>query len=108
MNEQQPATKQDLAELEARLTAAVRDMLHETEQRLEAYARQAAEDTETRILTAIHGYAERAELRLHRLETAEASTTERVRQLEAGALWADLQRRIVELEKRLPPGPPQH
>lgn len=105
MSDQQPASRQDLAELESRILAAIRETLDgrldAVEQRLKSDTRQVAHDVETRILSAIHDYAERGELRLHRLETAEASTAERVARLEAGGLWADLQRRLLELERRV-------
>jgi hypothetical protein len=89
MSDQQPATKQDVQESETRLTTTIREV-------------------ETNLLRAFHGYAERVDLRLRRLETAEAFSAERVAALEAGGLWADLQRRIIELERRLPPSTAQH
>jgi hypothetical protein len=97
MSDQQPATKADLTQaidaletrLESRLTAAMREI-------------------ETNLLRAFHSYAERADLRLRTLETTESFTVKRIADLEAGGLWADLQRRIIELERRLPPNTPQH
>jgi hypothetical protein len=85
MSDQQPATKQDLADLVATLR-----------------------DVETNLLRAFHSYAERADLRLRTLETTDSFTVKRLADLEAGGLWADLQRRIIELERRLPPDTAQH
>jgi hypothetical protein len=85
MSDQQPATKQDLADLVATLR-----------------------DVETNLLRAFPSCAERADLRLRTLETTESFTVKRIADLEAGGLWADLQRRVIELERRLPPNTPQH
>ena len=65
-------------------------------------------DTETRLLGAINGYTERGDLRLRRLETAESSSAERIARLEAGGLWALLELRIIELEKRIGKQPGDH
>jgi hypothetical protein len=86
MNDQQPVTKAELLE-------ALRGLEERISQRMH--------DTETRLLTAIHGYAERGDLRLRRLEAAESSSAERIAHLEAGGLWAQLELRIVELERRV-------
>ena len=86
MSEQQPVTKADLLEALRVLEARISERIH---------------DTETRLLTAFHGYAERVDLRLRRVETAEASSAERIASLEASGLWAQLELRIIELEKRV-------
>jgi len=90
MNDPQPVTKAELSEslrgLEERLAVRISEQLHETE---------------TRLLTAIHGYTARGDLRLRRLEAAESSSAERIALLEAGGLWAQLELRIIELERRI-------
>ncbi len=78
-NGTQPATRQDLHDLEQRLLDQVREAIH---------------DSETRLLRAFHGYTEGNELRMKRLEGAEFTSAERL---------AKLEERMFDLEKRLPP-----
>jgi hypothetical protein len=65
-------------------------------------------EIEINLLRAFHAYAEPADLCLRTLETTDSFTVKRIADLETGGLWADLQRRVIELERRLPPNTPQH
>lgn len=99
--ENEPATKKDLQELEARIDARlvgvesrVEGKLDAMEDRLKAYAREMAEQVETRILRAFHAFAEANHSRLRLVEGGQANLVERVGKLEE---------RVFDLEKRLPP-----
>ena len=81
-----PVTVRDLKELEARLQ-------DQSLKNLDAM--------ETRLLTAFYGYNERTDLRIKRLETAEASTAGRVASLEAEDRFTALELRVLKLEQRL-------
>ena len=72
-NGHQPATKADLAELEGRLSAVVRD-------------------SETKLLTAFHEFAKANQRRLSELEGSDATLKLRVGSIED---------RLLEVEKRL-------
>jgi hypothetical protein len=103
MSDQQPATKQDLANLETRLTATLADFetrltaafttaLAETEHRLQAHASQAAADAETRIVRAFMGIAETQASRSRELELSRERMLERLAATEG---------RLLELERRV-------
>jgi hypothetical protein len=100
MSDQQPATKQDLADLETRLSATLETRLStafttalaETEHRLQAYASQAAEDAETRIVRAFMGIAETQASRSRELELSRERMLERLAATEG---------RLLELERRV-------
>ena len=76
-NGNQAATKQDLAELEQRLTERFQEAIH---------------DSETRLLKAFYGYMESAQKHFVDLDRNDNSVRERLGTLEA---------RINEIEKRL-------
>jgi hypothetical protein len=59
------------------------------------------ETLETKLLTEFHGYGERTNLRLRRVETAEATTAGRVASLEDEGRFTALELRVIETEKRL-------
>lgn len=90
-----PATKGDLqeirVELRTELTAVRAEMTS-----MEARLVEAMRDIETHLLKAFHGFAEASERRLHRVETAEADSNQRL---------AALEKRVLDLELRstLPP-----
>lgn len=83
--DQQPATKQDLAGLEQRMDARFDEL------------KEAILDVETRILTSIYGYTETMSLRQDGAAKKAAEFEDRLMVLE---------RRVLEVEKRLnlPPG----
>ena len=81
-----PVTVRDLKGLEARLQdQSLKDL----------------DALETRLLTAFYGYNERNDLRIKRLETAEASTAGRVASLEAEDRFTALELRVLKLEQKL-------
>ena len=66
-----PITLKDLIDAEARIEDRIIQAMDERMQ-----------DLETKLLTAFHGYGERTDLRLKRIETAEATTAGRVASLD--------------------------
>jgi hypothetical protein len=112
---EKPLTKQDLLEalagFEARFDQKLGGMEARFDQKLselETRFDHKIEALETRLLTAFHGYGERFERRVHRLEQNEAVTAERLTSLEASNILIGLERRMREVERRLniPPLPP--
>jgi len=100
------ATKQDLAELEARLAErfATKQDLAELEARLRQYTREVVHEVETKLLTAFFNYAERVEKIFERLtadvrhlQAADLNLEDRLRALEV---------RVFNLEKKLLQEPP--
>jgi hypothetical protein len=85
-NEDRPITLKDLTAFEARIITAI-------DQRLETL--------ETKLLTVFHGYGERIDLRLKRVEVAESTTAGRVTSLEDEGRFTALELRVIETEKRL-------
>ena len=81
------------------------EALTEAEARIEDRIIQAMDermhDLETKLLTAFHGYGERTDLRLKRVETAESTTAGRVASLEDEGRITALELRVIETEKRL-------
>jgi len=59
------------------------------------------ESLETRLLTEFHGYTERADLRLKRIEVAETTTAGRVSSLEAEDRFSNLELRVIAAEHRI-------
>ena len=59
------------------------------------------ESLETRLLTEFHGYTERADLRLRRIEAAETTTAGRVTSLEAEDRFTNLELRVIAAERRI-------
>ncbi len=92
------ATKQDLAELEKRLTdgftAKLATDLADLEQRL----REAIHDSETKLLTAFYAFAESNQRHLTDLGRGEQSMRDR---------FAALEMRLLDIEKRLNMPPPR-
>jgi phage shock protein A len=105
------ATKEDLADLEGRLKQDMADLegrlkqdMAEMEERLRQLTREAVHDLETKLLSAFFGWAERMEKVLDRL------TTE-VRHMHAMDLNLEermraLENRVFNLEKRIMQHPP--
>ena len=98
-NGNQAATKQDLAELEQRLTKDITSLeqrltkgISELENRLTERFQEAIHDAETRLLKAFYSYAEAAQKHFADLDQASVSFRERLGTLEG---------RILEIEKRL-------
>ena len=94
------ATKEDLADLEGRLKQDMAEM----EERLRQLTREAVHDLETKLLSAFFGWAERMEKVLDRLTTEvrhmhamDLNLEERMRALE---------NRVFNLEKRIMQHPP--
>ena len=75
--------------------------IRQSEARLEEYILKSLDALETRLLTAFHGYNERNDLRLKRIETAEASTAGRVASLEAEDRFNALELRVLKLEQKV-------
>ena len=88
-NGHEPATKKDLLELEQRLTKQLTEQL--TEQITERLT-ELVRDTETSLLRAFHDYAEGNHHRMIRVEAAESTSSLRL---------AELERRVLQIEKRL-------
>ena len=85
-----PITLKDLIDAEARIEDRIIQAMDERMQ-----------DLETKLLTAFHGYGERTDLRLKRVETAESTTAGRVASLEDEGRITALELRVIETEKRL-------
>jgi len=85
----EPATKQDLATLEAKLDAKFNAMLERVQ--------EIVRDAQTEILRGFEAFARENEIRVRRLETNESGTNERLANLEA---------RLLEIEKKLLLRPP--
>jgi hypothetical protein len=83
MNDQQPVTKAELLEA------------------LRGLEDRGSTTRRPRSLAQSTAAPETGDLRLRRLETAEICDAERIARLEAGGLWAPLELRIIELEKRI-------
>ena len=89
-----PITLKDLTEAEARIEdRIVKGVVGAMNERLE--------DMETRLLTEFHGYTERADLRLKRIEVAETTTAGRVSSLEAEDRFTNLELRVIAAERRI-------
>ena len=101
--DEQPAAKQDLAGLEQRMDARFSEVDARFDQvdarfnELRDELKEAIQDVETRILTAIYGYTETMSLRQDGAAKEAAEFEDRLMVLE---------RRVLEVEKRLdlPPG----
>ena len=85
-----PITLKDLIDAEARIEDRIIQAMDERMQ-----------DLETKLLTAFHGYGERTDLRLKRVETAESTTAGRVASLEDEGRITALELPVIETEKRL-------
>ncbi len=103
------ASKQDLAELErrltkatveleSRLTKAMVDLENRLENRLTEGFQEAVHDSETRLLKAFYSYAEAAQKHFVDLERSDLSLRERMGIMDA---------RITDLERRLNMPPPR-
>jgi len=89
-----PLTLKDLAEAEARIKdRIIKGVVAAMDERLEGL--------ETRLLTEFHGYTERADLRLKRIEVAETTTAGRVTSLEAEDRFTNLELRVIAAERRI-------
>lgn len=104
----QPATKQDLADLEGRLRDTIDSSIRGSETRLQKQIadretrlgdamRETVRDSETRLLKAFYGIAESTQKRLALHDQTDGSLLGRLETLES---------RLLEVEKRLntPPG----
>jgi hypothetical protein len=112
MSEQQPATKQDLADLETRLTAAVADTerrlqaalganLAGVEATLSAAFTEKLRDAETKLLGAFFAYQEHDRIQFQHLKADTGNATR------AAELRIDnIEQRLLEVERRLLSGPP--
>lgn len=89
-NTDRPITLKDLTDAEARI-----------EDRIIAAMEERMEGLETKLLGAFHGYSERTDQRLKRVETAEATTAVRVASLEAEDRFTALELRVIATERRL-------
>jgi len=78
MADSDPVTKKDLEELKVALTESLTEVIR---------------DVETNLLTSFHGYGKGQALRMHALETGEATLKERLDVLE---------QRVLNLEARRP------
>jgi len=87
---ERPITLKDLTEAEARI-----------EDRIIKGVVAAMESLETRLLTEFHGYTERVDLRLKRIEVAETTTAGRVSSLEAEDRFTNLELRVIAAERRI-------
>lgn len=102
-NGNQPATKQDLRDLESRLTSASKEMegrlTTELEERMTNAFTEAIRDMETKLVGAFYGWAEASQKHFVDLERSDISIRDRI----------DLcERRIAELERFIKfPGSPQ-
>ncbi len=76
MNENEPATKKDIADAVDKLTESIRDV-------------------ETSLLTSFHGYGKGQAARMHSLEVADSTVATRL---------AALEERVLNLETRRGPG----
>jgi hypothetical protein len=89
-----PITLKDLIEALTEAEARIEDrIIQAMDERMQ--------DLETKLLTAFHGYGERTDLRLKRVETAESTTAGRVASLEDEGRITALELRVIETEKRL-------
>jgi hypothetical protein len=80
MDNNEPATKKDLAELETRIVDRLTELIR---------------DVETQLLTAFHGYGKGQAARMHSLEVSDSATAQRL---------AALEERVLNLETRRGPG----
>ncbi len=104
MDNESPATKQDIAQLReatkqdiAQLGEQLRGEMGERETRITDHMTELARDIETRLLTAFHGYGKGVSNRLHDYEISKCTLEDRV---------AILEDRILNIETG--PGPGQH
>src|SRR6266481_4732285 len=89
-----PITLRDLIEALTEAGARIEDrIIQAMDERMQ--------DLETKLLTAFHGYGERTDLRLKRVETAESTTAGRVASLEDEGRITALELRVIQTEKRL-------
>ena len=89
-----PITLKDLIEALTEAEARIEDrIIQAMDERMQ--------DLETKLLTAFHGYGERTDLRLKRVETAESTTAGRVASLEDEGRITALELRVIGTEKRL-------
>ena len=91
MKDDEIATKQDLKELQTRLS---KDLI-EMETRIVDRLTELARDVETRLLTAFHGYGKGQAARMHVLEVSDTATAQRL---------AALEERVLNLETHRGPG----
>ncbi len=97
MSDQQPATKQDLADLEARLAT----ILSGFEARLSATFTEKLRDVETKLLGAYFSYQEHERIQFQHLKSDTGNATK------AAELRIDnLEQRLLEVERRLLSDPP--
>ena len=91
--DQAPATKQDLTELEARVVDATKRDMAELETRLVDKLAETMREMQSEILRGLERFARGNFAHFHRLDTAEATTNERLTALEE---------RVIALETRPP------
>ena len=91
MDNNEPATKKDLAELELKLENKLDNKLEAVIDRLTELIR----DVETKLLTAFHGYGKGQAARMHVLEVSDSATAQRL---------AALEERVLNLETHRGPG----
>jgi hypothetical protein len=97
MSDQQPATKQDLADLQTELVATVRDV----EARLSTAFTEKLRDAETKLLGAFFAYQEHDRIQFQHLKADTGNATR------AAELRIDnIEQRLLEVERRLLSGPP--
>jgi hypothetical protein len=108
MSDQQPATKQDLADLEARLATILRDSearlsatIADGETRVSATFTEKLRDVETKLLGAYFLYQEHERIQFQHLKADTGNATK------AAELRIDnLEQRLLEVERRLLSDPP--
>jgi hypothetical protein len=93
-----PVTLKDLIEALTEAEARIEDRIVKG---VVAAMDERLESLETKLLTEFHAYGERIDLRLRRVETAEATTAGRVASLEDEGRFTALELRVIETEKRL-------
>ena len=90
-----PATKRDLAELRSGFNSDLSALEERLETRIVDRITELMRDIETNMLPAFHGYAKGQTSRLHLLEVADSSFSQRLEALEE---------RVLNLETRRGPG----
>ena len=96
MNDQ-PASKRDLAELEARMDAKLDAKLGTFKHEILEKVQEMVRDAQTEILRGFQVFAKANEIRMRRLETSDAGLNERVANVEA---------RLLQVEEKLILRPP--
>jgi hypothetical protein len=93
MNGNEPATKQDIADLNERM-----EMLRSETQHMYDDLKETVRDAQTEILKAFYGFSESVQLHLKELDKNDASLKERLTNVES---------RLLDVEKRLNMPPTQ-